>query len=571
MVYRGEGISTGKVIAKVVWIKDAPILINQVVKNQQRERESLEQSLKDLSTYYTNLLDGTSNKDVVDLIAFYKLLLSSQSLLKELEENIQQGVSAVSAVEKVFNEKAEELKNMDNEYMRARSSDMADVKVKLQKLILKIEDMDFSAIEEDYILVAKEMTPSMILSANKKHLKGIISEEGSMNSHVAILARSLDIPAVFGIKNSETILENNELIYLDGQGFIQTELNEEERKEIKMAILKEQHLKEMLQSLRKEKVKTMDGFELEIAANVGHFDDLNSLKELDVDGIGLFRTEFLFLDRGQLPTEEEQFQIYRKYAEHDKEKKVIIRTLDVGGDKNIPYLHIEEESNSFLGLRGIRYCLKHKEIFKTQLRAILRSSVYGNVMIMYPMIGSIEEIRKANIILREAMNELDLEDVVYNKDCKVGIMIETPAAVLQVDNMINEVDFFSIGTNDLIQYTEAVDRTNAEVRDVYDPFSPAIIRSIKTTIDAKKQTKFVGLCGELGANPFFLILLIAMNIDEVSVGIQSVVKVKKYVSMLKHEDCKKVLEHVLTLRTGTEIKEYLTNFAKDVYQEYLHI
>lgn len=572
MIYKGQGVSNGRAIAKVVFFEEfrlsdySPITVDIV-----KEKEVLKDAINKLNHYYDETLKENHQKDMVDLVSFYKMLLVSDSIVNDLLHFIEKNNSALMAVEKVFNIKSDELKRMDNEYMRNRYSDILDVKVKLEKTILNIEDLDLSKLGEDFILVSKEITPSMLLNANKEHLKGIISEMGSTNSHIGILARSLNIPAVFGVNTLKEKFKTGDIIYLDGAGNIQTELDESKMLEYQEYIKRANQLMQSLFEMKDKKAITKDGFELEVNANVSGIDALDKIKEWNIEGVGLFRTEFLFMDREQAPSEEEQYRIFKQYAEVLKDKKIIIRTLDIGGDKGVDYLGIPKESNPFLGLRGIRYCLKNKELFKTQLRAILRASVYGELMIMYPMISSIEEIRRADAVLREVMNDLDLEDVTYNKDIKVGVMIETPSAVMLVDYMINEVDFFSIGTNDLVQYMVAVDRTNNEVKDIYDSYHPAVIRSLKTIIESKKMAKFVGLCGEMGANPLYLILLTALGIDEVSVNVNSVFKVKKYISMLNREECSKVLEHVLTLRTGTEIKEYLDQYAKSVFEDYYNL
>lgn len=572
MIYKGQGVSNGRAIAKVVFFEEfrlsdySPITVDIV-----KEKEALKDAINKLNHYYDETLKENHQKDMVDLVSFYKMLLVSDSIVNDLLHFIEKNNSALMAVEKVFNIKSDELKRMDNEYMRNRYSDILDVKVKLEKTILNIEDLDLSVLKEDFILVSKEITPSMLLNANKEHLKGIISEMGSTNSHIGILARSLNIPAVFGVNTLKEKFKTGDIIYIDGSGNIQTELDESKLLEYQEYIKRANQLMQSLFEMKDKKAITKDGFELEVNANVSGIDALDKIKEWNIDGVGLFRTEFLFMDREQAPSEEEQYRIFKQYAEVLKDKKIIIRTLDIGGDKGVDYLGIPKESNPFLGLRGIRYCLKNKELFKTQLRAILRASVYGELMIMYPMISSIEEIRRADAVLREVMNDLDLEDVTYNKDIKVGVMIETPSAVMLVDYMINEVDFFSIGTNDLVQYMVAVDRTNNEVKDIYDSYHPAVIRSLKTIIESKKMAKFVGLCGEMGANPLYLILLTALGIDEVSVNVNSVFKVKKYISMLNREECSKVLEHVLTLRTGTEIKEYLDQYAKSVFEDYYNL
>ncbi|MDD2469668.1 MAG: phosphoenolpyruvate--protein phosphotransferase, partial [Bacilli bacterium] len=435
-----------------------------------------------------------------------------------------------------------------------------------------IKDDDWSNIDYDFILVSKEVTPSMLLSVNHKHIKGIVSEVGSKTSHVTIIAKSIGIPVVFNVEEVHRIIKNNEILYIDGsEGIIINDIDSESLKTFKEEIEKYDALCSNLKEMLEKQAKTKDHKNYEVAANVGEATDLERVININADGVGLFRTEFLYLNRDNPPSEEMQFNIYRSFATALADKKVIIRTIDIGGDKKAPFIDIPPESNPFLGYRAIRYCLDNRDIFKTQLRAILRASKYGNVMIMYPLISSIDEVRNANAILREVMAELDEEAIFYNKEIKIGIMVEVPSVAVMADLFIDEVDFFSIGTNDLVQYTMAVDRTNSKVKELYDPFNPAVIRLIKKTIDSKKDGKFVGLCGEMAADPRYIIILVGLGLDEFSVNVNSVLKVKKYISLLNYEECKRIVDHILTLKTGVKVESYLDSYAKEAFNKYLDL
>ena len=365
------------------------------------------------------------------------------------------------------------------------------------------------------------------------------------------------------------LLKNDELIFIDGnKGFVENDLNNDKIKIIKDKIQVELELKKELDDIKE--AKTTDGYIFDVCSNTGDLTELERLDSIPLDGVGLFRTEFLYLNKTTPPTEDYLFEVYKKFVEKLNHKQMIIRTLDIGGDKKCPYIDIKDEANPFLGYRAIRYCLDHKDFFKTSLRAILRASAFGNIAIMYPMISSIEEIRQANLILEETKEELTKENIKFNKDIKVGVMVEIPAIAAMADMVIPEVDFFSIGTNDLVQYTTAVDRGNTTISKLYQWFNPGVIRLIKNTIEATKKydNKFVGMCGEMAADPLGIILLVGLGLDEFSVNMNMVKRTKKYISLLDKKETENFVKTLFDLKTVKEIEDKLNEFAKLKYGKY---
>jgi phosphotransferase system enzyme I (PtsI) len=534
MEYKGVGVSNGKTLGMTVVERESDVLqtgIKQIVSEDEVEKVS--SAILSLIKEYDYVINkGDKNSDIVSLAEAYKMMISSPSLFKEISHLIiENNYDAVKAVSDVLTDKEEKMALLDSDYAKERADDIKSIKKRIIRKILGISDIDIAGIEYDFILVSKEVTPSMLLAANPKYIKGIISEVGSKTSHVAILSKNIGIPAVFGIQNAESLIENRKIVYVDGnRGIIVDDLDADKIKNYQDLIIKYQKINSSLSEMIDKKAQTLDGKNYDVASNAGDVNDLSRVINSNSDGVGLFRSEFLYLNRDTPPSEELQFNAYKSFAASMKNKPLIIRTIDIGGDKKSSFFDIPNESNPFLGYRAIRYCLDHKEIFKTQLRAILRASNYGNVMIMYPMISDLEEVRNANAILRETMAELSEEDILYNDDIKVGIMVEVPSVAVMADLYIGEVDFFSIGTNDLVQYTMAVDRTNSLVTKLYDAYNPAVIRLIKKTIESKKDGKFVGMCGEMAADPLYIILLVGLGLDEFSVNVNAVLRVKKYIS-----------------------------------------
>ena len=568
----GNGLALGKVYiinTKIPKIEKKTLITAEEIA---KEKESLKLTLNEVVKDYEKLEVEASEDEIRQLCNFYKILLNSNSLITAMEEEIEkEKCDKLTAITKVMKRKADELALVDNAYLKERSKDIEDVTNKLIRKALGIKEIDLSTIKEDTILVAEEIPPSILLSSNLGYIKGIVSEIGGKTSHVAILASTLGIPSVFGIKEISKTLTDGELIYVNGnEGYIENNLTDTKISDIKEKIKKEELLKASLEEMKDKASLTKDNKSLLITANAGELSELDKLLEVNSDGIGLFRTEFLFLNRSVAPDEEYLFNVYKTFAEKFKEKPLIIRTLDIGGDKKCSYLDIKEEQNPFLGYRAIRYCLDNKEFFKVSLRAILRASHYGNVMIMYPMISSLEEIYRASEILDEAKAELASNNIPFNKNIKVGIMVEVPSTAVMADMLIDEVDFFSIGTNDLIQYTVAVDRLNPTVSNLYSFYNPGVIRLIKNTIDAAKdkKDKFVGMCGEMAADPLAIILLVGLGLQEFSVNASMVLKVKKLISLIDSNEAKEIANKVLTLKTAKEIESYLDSEAKKIYGKY---
>ena len=568
----GNGLALGKVYiinTKIPELKEKSLT---TLEELTKENEELKEVLDSVAKDYEELEINAVSDDIKQLCNFYKILLNSKSLITSMEEVIdEEKCDKITAITKVMKRKAEELSLVDNAYLKERSKDIEDVTNKLIRKALGIKEVDLSTLTEDTILVSEEIPPSVLLSNNIGHVKGIVSEIGGKTSHVAILASTLGIPSVFGIKEISKTLTDGELIYVNGnEGFIENNLTDTNINAIKEKIKKEELLKASLVEMKDKPSLTKDNKSLEITANAGDLSELDKLLEVNSDGIGLFRTEFLFLNRSTAPEEDYLFNVYKTFAEKLNGKPLIIRTLDIGGDKKCPYIDIGEEQNPFLGYRAIRYCLDNKEFFKVSLRAILRASNYGNVMIMYPMISSLEEVYKANEILDEAKRELASKNIPFNKNIKVGIMIEVPSTAVISDILIDEVDFFSIGTNDLIQYTVAVDRLNPTVSNLYSFYNPGVIRLIKKTIDSvkDKKDKFVGMCGEMAADPLAIILLVGLGLHEFSVNASMVLKVKKLISMIDSREAKEIADYVLTLKTAKEVEAYLDGEAKKIYGKY---
>jgi phosphoenolpyruvate-protein phosphotransferase (PTS system enzyme I) len=454
--------------------------------------------------------------------------------------------------------------SMDNEYMRERAADIKDVGGRVINILLGIETPSIAEIDEECIIVTKDLTPSDTAQMDKEKVLGFATEIGGRTSHSAIMARSLEIPAVVGIGTSIETIKSGDILVLDGdEGIViinpdETVLNQYRTKQQEIAEFK----KELMQ-LKNLESMSLDGRHVELAGNIGTAQNARGVMNNGGEGVGLFRTEFLYMDSDSLPTEEQQFNAYKEALEIMEGRPVVIRTLDIGGDKKLPYLPIGEEMNPFLGYRAIRLCLDRKDIFKTQLRALYRASIYGNLRIMFPMISSLQEVREAKGVIAEVKASLDSEEVPYSKDVQIGIMIEVPSAAVIADILAKEVDFFSIGTNDLIQYTIAADRMNEKVSYLYDPLHPAVLRPIKMVIDAAhKEGKWAGMCGEMAGDLKAVPVLLGMGLDEFSMSASSILKARKLIRGLNYEDMQKVADHVLTLGTGEEIKNYVEQNIK---------
>ena len=507
-------------------------------------------------------IKNTIGEKEADIILGHLLMIKAPAMSSSIEGNISSGCCAEDAVAQVCDMFIGVFSMADDELTKQRASDVEDIKNGLITMLLGKEEVDIASAPSGTVLVAKDLTPSMTSCIVKENIVGIVTEVGGKTSHSAILARAMEIPAVLSVPNVMETFENGQEIIVDGShGEVIENPSDGE-----IAIYREKTIeykkekKELKKFIGKETV-TADGVKVELCCNIGKPDDADAVLSKDGEGVGLFRTEFLYMDSSSIPTEEEQFEAYKKTVLKLGDKPLIIRTLDVGGDKDIPYLGLSKEDNPFMGFRAVRYCLHREDVYRPQLRALLRASAFGNIKIMIPLVTCIDEVREVKAMIENIKAELDSENIAYNKDIQVGVMVETPAASLIADLLAEEADFFSIGTNDLTGYTMAVDRGNADVAYLYSAFQPAVLRSIKKIIEDGKDI-MVGMCGEAAADPLLIPLLLAFGLDEFSVSATSVLKTRKIISQWTIDEAKEVAEKALTLKTESEVVEYLTSVAK---------
>jgi len=530
---RGIGASSGVAIGIARVIKKTSEVEKVLIKDTQKEIERLEKAIelakKEIEDLKVSSKENIGEKGA-EIFEAHLMILEDVEFIGAIKEKINtEFINAEYAVKLTSDEFAQIFINMDNDYFKERAADIKDIGNRIINILLGKNNNSMSSIKESCIIVAHDITPSETAQMNKDLVLGMAANLGGKTSHAAILARTLEIPAVLGLGNITEVVKDGDLLILDGDnGLVLINPSQET-----ISVYKEKQEKILLEKRELLKYKDVEiknklGRKVEIAANIGNPFEVDIALKYGAEGIGLFRTEFLYMDKTSMPTENEQFEAYKYVLEKMKDRLVIIRTLDIGGDKNLPYLNLEKEMNPFLGLRAIRLCLNKRDIFKTQLRALLRAGLYGNLGIMFPMISSLEELKEAKNILKEVERELEAEGVEYSKDYKVGIMIETPSSAIISDILAKEVDFFSIGTNDLIQYTLAVDRMNQNVSYLYNPNHPAILRLIKTVIDnAHKEGIWVGMCGEMAADVNMLNTLLEFGIDELSVSPPMILKLKK--------------------------------------------
>lgn len=562
---RGTGASSGIGIGKAVVVRDEkPEVVQVSISDKDKEVKRFEDVLAKITEATMEMAESLANKvggKEAEILNGHVLLLSDPMLSEEIKQKIQNElVNAEFAVDSVYDMYAGMFASMDDELMQQRATDMKDLKVRILKGLLGMADVDVARLPEGSILVAEDLTPSMTAGLNPQTVCGIVTELGGRTSHSAILSRALEIPAVVAISGLLENIHDGDTVCFDGdKGEVVIHpdadtLAEYEKK--KEAYLLE---KKELENYKGKPSVTKDGRKVEIVANIGKPEDAQRALEYDAEGVGLFRTEFLFMDRENAPTEEEQFEAYKKVATLMKDKPVIIRTLDIGGDKEIRYLGIEQDENPFLGYRAIRLCLDRKEdLYRPQLRALLRASAFGDIRIMIPLITCVDEIREAKALIREIMEDLDRENIAYNKNIQVGIMVETAASSIMADVFAKEVDFFSIGTNDLTQYTMCVDRGNAKVSYLYSPLNPAVLRSLKRVITSAKEAGImVGMCGEAAADPLLIPLLLVWGLDEFSMSASSILKSRKLVTNSSIADLEKVEKEVMKFTTEKEVREYM--------------
>lgn len=568
---KGTGASAGIGIGKVVILKEEILNIaKKAVSDTEAEAvrfdEAVKKSIADISVLAEEMTAKIGEKEA-EILNGHLMLLQDPMLTDEIKNLIKtDGVCSEFAVETVCNNYADVFASMDDELMQQRAADMRDIKVRVQKALLGVESADVSALPEGSVLVAQDLTPSVTAGIDPKRVAGIITELGGRTSHSAILSRALEIPAVVAAVGILGAVKDGDEVVLDGDTgeiFIRPKPTIKAEYETKRdTYLRD---KEELNAYIGKPSVTRDGFEVEIVANIGKPEDVDRVLAYDGEGIGLFRTEFLFMDRTNMPTEEEQFEAYKKVAAAMKGKPVIIRTLDIGGDKEIPYMGLKKDENPFLGYRAIRFCLDRKQdVYRPQLRALLRASAFGNIRIMVPMVTCLEEYREAKALIKELMQELDESQTEYKKDIQIGIMVETAAASLMADAFAKEVDFFSIGTNDLTQYTMSVDRGNEKVSYLYSTFNPAVLRSIRHIIECgRKEGIMVGMCGEAASDPLMIPLLLAFGLNEFSMSASSILKARKLITGYSVEELKKVADEAMSFVTAEEIEQFMKDRFND--------
>lgn len=569
-MYNGTGASSGIGIGKAVIVEDVQLVITRqevadTGSEVQRFKGALNQAILDTERLAEDLATRVGEKEA-EIMQGHMMLLGDPMLTGEIENAIKnEKVNSEFAIENVCNMYADMFASMGDELMQQRATDMRDIKTRMQKILMGIQSVDISALPEGSIIVAKDLTPSMTAGINPANVTGIVTELGGRTSHSAILARALEIPAVVAVGGVMDTVKDGDSVVLDGttgEVFVNPEAAVMAQYEVKREqFLKEK--KELEQYIGKPSV-TKDGVQVEIVANIGKPEDVDKVLQYDGEGIGLFRTEFLFMDRTAMPTEEEQFEAYKKVAVAMNGKPVIIRTLDIGGDKEIPYMGLEKDENPFLGYRAIRFCLDRKEdIYKPQLRALLRASAFGNIRIMIPLVTCIDEYREARALVDELKAELDRKGVAYKKDIQVGIMVETAAASLIADIFAKEADFFSIGTNDLTQYTMSVDRGNKKISYLYSTFNPAVLRSIRHIIACGRQEGImVGMCGEAASDPMMIPLLLAFGLNEFSMSASAILKARKMVTEYSVEELKAVADKAMSFATAAEVEQYMREFVE---------
>jgi len=569
MRINGIAASDGIAIGKVFKLESVEVIVTEKnITDVSNELEKLKKAIKVSS----NELQVIREKTAVKLDEEHAMIFDAHiQIAKDPEINRQveelvttSNVNCEYAYKTVSEMFAQMFEGMDNDYMKERAADVRDVARRVIAHIMGVTLSDPTMIDEEVIVVAEDLTPSDTAQLDRSFVKGFITNIGGRTSHSAIMARSLEIPAIVGTKNILQSVKNGDIVILDGlDGVVIINPSPEEIEEYNQKNIELMQRIEVWSKFVNEKSLTKDGKQVELAANIGSPDDVESVLKNGGEGVGLYRTEFLYMNNDNLPTEDEQFIAYKMVLEALKNKRVVIRTLDIGGDKHLDYLPMEPEMNPFLGHRALRLCLERIDLFKTQLRALLRAGIYGDLHIMFPMVATLDEVRKAKEVLNECKEELKKENKKYSNTVKIGIMVEIPAVAILADQFAKEVDFFSIGTNDLIQYSFAADRMNQKVSYLYQPYNPSLLRLIKMVIDAShKEGIWTGMCGEMAGDQIAAPILLGLGLDEFSMSASSILQTRHLFSNLNYEEMKKMAEKTLTFGTNEEVKNYVIKTIK---------
>ncbi|SFD60799.1 phosphotransferase system, enzyme I, PtsI [Bacillus sp. OV194] len=560
----GIAASAGIAIAKAFILENPELIIEKKpVENTGLEVErfsaAVEKAKGELQVIKENALKELG-EDKAAIFAAHLLVLEDPELIDAVKTKIQnENVNAESAMDEISGMFISMFEQMDNEYMKERAADIRDVSKRVLAHLLGVQFSSPASISEEVVIIAEDLTPSDTAQLNRRFVLGFATDIGGRTSHSAIMSRSMEIPAVVGTKTVTEKISSGTLLIIDGlDGEVIIDPSNEELKLYKKKQEEYKAQKAEWAKLVNEQTTTADGHHAELAANIGTPQDVKGVLENGAEGVGLYRTEFLYMGRDQLPTEEEQFKAYKEVLEKMEGKPVVIRTLDIGGDKELPYLDLPKEMNPFLGFRAIRLCLEQQEIFRTQLRALLRASAYGNLKIMFPMIATLVEFRSAKQVLLEEKEKLVKEGVSVSENIEIGIMVEIPSTAVLSDRFAKEVDFFSIGTNDLIQYTMAADRMNERVSYLYQPYNPAILRLIQMVITAAhKEGKWVGMCGEMAGDPIAIPILLGLGLDEFSMSATSVLPARSQLSKLSKAQAEKHVDTILNMDTAEDVVKFV--------------
>ncbi|WP_068672980.1 phosphoenolpyruvate--protein phosphotransferase [Oceanobacillus sp. Castelsardo] len=566
-----EGIaaSTGIAIAKAYQLTTPDLSFEKkTIDNPIEEIERLNRALDTSKSELEKIKEHTRNSlgdEHAEIFSAHLLILNDPEMINPMKDKIKEkNVMAETALDEVANMFIEMFQNMDNEYMRERAADIRDVTKRVMAHLLGVSFPNSALINEEVIVIANDLTPSDTAQLNRQYVKGFATNIGGRTSHSAIMARSLEIPAVVGTKNVTTSISQNDMVIIDGmEGKVIIHPSEEELANYreKQNTFRKQQAE--WAKLKGEPTFSKDGEQVELVANIGTPNDIDGVLNNGGEGVGLYRTEFLYMGKSELPSEEEQFEAYKTVLERMDGKPVVVRTLDVGGDKELSYLNLPKEMNPFLGFRAIRFCLENEDVFRPQLRALLRASAYGNLKIMFPMIATLEEFRQAKSILLDEKESLKASGVKVAEDIEVGIMVEIPSTAVTAKQFAKEVDFFSIGTNDLIQYTMAADRMNERVSYLYQPYHPAILNLVNNVIEsAHKEGKWTGMCGEMAGDPIAIPILLGLGLDEFSMSATSILPARTQIKNLSQKEIAKHKVQILSMGTADEVVEFIKGITE---------
>lgn len=572
MKFYGVSASHGFAIGKVFLLDTGKIKVKQIKISEDEIPEQIDNfrkavlKTKEEINIIMNRVAMNMGEREAEIFKAHLLVLEDPLLIIEVVEKVKkEQINVDFALWEVLELLTQDINSLGDELMRERVVDIYDIGRRILQNLAGTENIRLEKLSKNTVVISRNLTPSDTAQMKKDEIVGFATDIGGRTSHTAIMARAMEIPAVVGLRDIASRVKNEDTIIIDGcAGLVIVSPDEDTISEYQRKQKEFEIVKSGLMWLRDLPAQTKDGYRVVLSANIEFPNEVDIIKKEGAEGVGLYRTEFLYLNRIDLPTEEEQFSAYKQVILGCVPHPVIIRTLDLGGDKFLSYLGTPAEVNPFLGLRAIRLSLKHSDIFRNQLRAILRASAFGKTRIMFPLISDLQELLQAKIVVHNVMDELDKQGFEFDSDIDIGIMIETPSAAMTVDALAKEVDFFSIGTNDLVQYTLAVDRINEEIAYLYNPLHPSILRLIKQTIDAAhEQRKWVGICGEMASDPLFIVLLLGMGLDELSMVSNAIPKIKEIIRSVTIQEAKEIANIILSLNNTVQIENTLKDFMSN--------